>query len=117
MTQHQGCVHCIPDRNSKCEPILVSHLFAEGPNNTEIHAVDKTHIERDLRFSYSLNRNDHILVIDRERVKSTNAPSRYQENLTPVFKSREISVNITHCPKCGRQLSDDIPTDHPLLNR
>lgn len=118
MTLHQGCVYCIPDRNNECKPIIVNHFFASGPDNTETHAVDKTVIERDLRYSYSLDKKDYILAVHRESVLMKNPRSSYDvEQLTPKFKTKEIAINIIACPKCGRQLKDEIPVDHPLYNR
>ena len=118
MKEYIGCEYCIPDKNHECKPLIVSHFFADGPDDTETHAVDKTRIERDLRYSYSLDKKDYILAVHREAVMSKNPRCSYtKEHITPVFRTNEIAINIIACPKCGRQLDQDIPDDHPLLNR
>ena len=104
MNNTDECVYCIPDSNNQTKPITVIHAFSrfDDNENREKHTVDKMYIERDYRYSYSLDKEEYILATYRTTYVTEN-----KEQILPPFEESLLAVNIVACPKCGRSLVDE----------
>ena len=101
MNKNNKCVYCIPNSNKDVKPITVIHAFSrfDDNENREKHTVDKIFIERDYRYSYSINLEEYILATYRTTYVTEN-----KEQILPPFEESLLAVNIVACPKCGRSL-------------
>jgi len=103
MNKTDGCAYCIPDENNVTKSLMTTHSFSrfDDNKNREKHIVDDVRIERDYRYSYSLDKINYILATHRKTYISES-----KKHILPTFEEKLLAINIVACPKCGRNLVD-----------
>lgn len=104
MNKSTGCEYCIPNDQNETKTLMTIQSFSTYGENgkREKHTVDQTRIERDLRHSWSLDKETFILATHRKTHITEN-----KEQILPTFEEKLLAINIKACPKCGRMLENE----------
>ena len=100
MSTDSVCAYCHIENGSPAKP-LVKNQVTVAKDGFKQTIEDVIQIEKDMRYSYSLNDNNHILTTRRKTQRFEN-----DQQTTPVFETKETAINIIACPKCGRKLNN-----------